>query len=310
MSRFIEIDDNPVPDGAEAMEFSAPDGARLRGGFFPVDNARATVVLMTGWPEFIEKYFEVIEDLRARKFNVAMMDWRGQGLSDRKSAPKIKWRKFFHLLMSDLRHFMELHVKARFNGPYILMTHSMGGMSALLLLASGYPAFERAVLCAPMTRLLREPHNKITDFISGLAVIFGAAAIPVIRKRDHAEHFEGNIFTSDPVRHARFRQLLHTAPEAANKAPTYGWVNAAIKASYSIHRPHALDGIKTPTLIITAGKERQIDGTDHAVIAAANPNIRLKTVPGSLHEIMMEQDEMRTAYFDAFDEFVEPIFQP
>ena len=39
--------------------------------------------MFPGRAEFIEKYFEVVRDARARGFAVAMLDWRGQGLSER-----------------------------------------------------------------------------------------------------------------------------------------------------------------------------------------------------------------------------------
>ncbi len=309
MSRFIEIDGNPVPAGAQAIEFATPDGVSLRGAFFPADNPRGTIVLVTGWSEFIEKYFETIEDLRARQLNVAMMDWRGQGLSDRKSPVQTKWRGYFRTLGDDLRFFTETHVKSRFAGPYFLMTHSMGGLPALMLLATGYPAFERAVLCAPMTRLFPEPQNRITGIAATFVSTIGLAAKQVARTTDHADVFDGNIFTSDARRHARFRDLRLAASEAANDAPTYGWVNAAIKGSAIIHAPGALDGIETPVLIITAGEEKQIDGADHANIAAANEQISHTTIPGALHEIMMERDELRAAYFEAFDAFVAPALR-
>ncbi len=45
--------------------------------------ARGTCVLLNGQTEFIEKYFEVIDELRGRGFAVATMDWRGQGGSSR-----------------------------------------------------------------------------------------------------------------------------------------------------------------------------------------------------------------------------------
>jgi hypothetical protein len=40
---------------------------------------RGTVCVFHGRGEFIEKYFEVVADLRRRGFAVATMDWRGQG---------------------------------------------------------------------------------------------------------------------------------------------------------------------------------------------------------------------------------------
>jgi Serine aminopeptidase, S33 len=44
---------------------------------------RGTVAVLGGWGEFIEKYFEAAGELLSRDFAVAMMDWRGQGGSDR-----------------------------------------------------------------------------------------------------------------------------------------------------------------------------------------------------------------------------------
>lgn len=314
MSRFIEIENNPVPEGAQAIEFAAPigndaTGARLRGAFFAAENARGTVVLVTGWSELIEKYFETVDDLRARRLNVAMMDWRGQGLSDRKSVEQSNWSGYFETLRNDLRYFTENHVKSKFPGPYILMTHSMGGMAGLMLLASGYPAFERAVLCAPMTRLFREPQNRVTHLAAALMSAIGFAGKQVARGKDHADVFEGNIFTSDETRHARFRDLRLALGESSNDAPTYGWVNAAMKASAAIHAPGALDGVETPTLIISAGEEKQIDASDHERIADANPNIKHETISGGLHEIMMERDDLRATYFEAFDAFVAPVLK-
>ena len=61
-------------------------GADLRAARFaaaPDVPARGVCVLLNGQTEFIEKYFEVIDELRGRGFAVATMDWRGQGDSGR-----------------------------------------------------------------------------------------------------------------------------------------------------------------------------------------------------------------------------------
>ena len=62
-------------------------GASLAGGPVrrprPMLPARGVCVLLNGQTEFIEKYFEVIDELRGRGFAVATMDWRGQGGSSR-----------------------------------------------------------------------------------------------------------------------------------------------------------------------------------------------------------------------------------
>ena len=61
-----------------------PDGVSLRfARFAPPAGRRGTVCIFPGRTEWIEKYFETVRDLRNRGFAVALLDWRGQGLSDR-----------------------------------------------------------------------------------------------------------------------------------------------------------------------------------------------------------------------------------
>src|ERR1700748_470687 len=62
------------------------DGVRLRAarvGAAPGRPSRGVCSLLNGQTEFIEKYFEVIDELRGRGFSVVTFDWRGQGGSDR-----------------------------------------------------------------------------------------------------------------------------------------------------------------------------------------------------------------------------------
>ena len=153
MTDFIRIRSNPAPAG-EPFDFRGADNACLRAGLFPAPAARGTVVLMAGRSEFIEKYFEVIGELQQRGFNVATMDWRGQGLSDRLLPVREKGHiADFRSFRADLMRFSEEVAMQRFAGPYVLLTHSMGGAPALQILGDGYDRFACAVLCAPMTRL-------------------------------------------------------------------------------------------------------------------------------------------------------------
>ena len=56
-SRFVEIEGNPIPARAEVGLHKMRDGKMLRGGvFYPECTPRGTLVLMTGYSEFIEKF--------------------------------------------------------------------------------------------------------------------------------------------------------------------------------------------------------------------------------------------------------------
>ena len=80
------LESNPIPAGAVAGTIVANDGVALRFARFPatVGQALGTICLFQGRTECIEKYFEVVGDLRRRGFGVATLDWRGQGGSERR----------------------------------------------------------------------------------------------------------------------------------------------------------------------------------------------------------------------------------
>ena len=73
--KLISIPANPVPEGATVGTVKTPDGALLRfARFAPPPGRKVTLCVFPGRAEFIEKYFEVVRDARARGFAVAIVD--------------------------------------------------------------------------------------------------------------------------------------------------------------------------------------------------------------------------------------------
>ncbi|MEI9901544.1 MAG: hypothetical protein WDN31_17105 [Hyphomicrobium sp.] len=64
------LDSNPVPEGAFVGSILASDGVRLRYAYWRATGRRqrGTICLFQGRTEAIEKYFEVIGELRERGF--------------------------------------------------------------------------------------------------------------------------------------------------------------------------------------------------------------------------------------------------
>ena len=71
--------------GAEARWLTASDGVRLRAVVWR-GGRQGTAVIFPGRTEFAEKYGRVAGELVARGLSVLVIDWRGQGLSDRHPA--------------------------------------------------------------------------------------------------------------------------------------------------------------------------------------------------------------------------------
>lgn len=308
---FISIPQNLIPEGGEGFYFEGADGAQLRGAYFPASAPRGNIVLLNGRCEFIEKYFEVIEELRQRGLNVAAMDWRGQGLSARLLPDGMKGHiDNFQTYTDDLRIFIEKYAAPRFNsGPKLIMTHSMGGLPTLRLLAGGYDYFDRAVLCAPMTRLaLPGPTQLFARTASAMLSAAGGGGMAIAGVKEDSRSFEGNALTSDAKRHERFRLIQEAEPAACIAAPTYGWMNAAMNAMEDIYKPGRLNPLKTPVLIISAEHDRLVSTEAHHALAQAYDLIDNVVVEGALHEILMERDEFRATYWKYFDHFTAPLF--
>lgn len=234
------------------------------------------------------------------------MDWRGQGLSERALEDQRAGHVGdFGAFQSDLSRFVETIVKPRLPGPYVLLTHSMGGLPALRLLADGDATFAAAALCAPMTRLFEHPLKRLgVRMLARGASRFGAERAKIVGVREFSIEFEGNALTSDLARHTRFRELQEARPEAAIRQPTYGWLRAATDAMDDIHKKGRFARLRTPTLLVSAGADEIVRSSDHSTIAAASPLIEIVTVDGALHEIMMERDEFRDRYWAAVDAFL------
>src|SRR5882724_1840705 len=150
---LIALAKNPVPSGATTGYFDCPGKLKLRFARWQATRGpqRGTVCLFQGRGEFIEKYFEVVADLRRRGFGVATMDWRGQGGSERALTNPCKgYVRSFAEYDQDLAHFMKEIVLPDCQPPFIALAHSMGGH--ILLRNATLPGswFSRMVLSAPM----------------------------------------------------------------------------------------------------------------------------------------------------------------
>jgi lysophospholipase len=132
-----------------------PDGVTLRfARWAPPAGRKGTVCLFTGRAEFIEKYFETVRDLRSRGFAVAMIDWRGQGLSERAlSNPLRGYVRTFDDYSVDLATFVQDVVLPDCPPPVFALAHSMGASILLRAAHEGHRWFDRMVLLAPMIGL-------------------------------------------------------------------------------------------------------------------------------------------------------------
>jgi|CXWK01.1.fsa_nt_gi lysophospholipase len=311
--KLVSIAINPVPSGADVLIFKGYDGSDLRAALWEptLGPVRGTVCIFPGRGEYIEKYFEVIADLRRRGYAVAILDWRGQGGSVRKlSNPRKGHVVGFTEYDRDLARFMADVVMKSVPPPYIALAHSMGGNILLRNAQDPQSPFERMVLVSPMIEIHENQtgnSRRVTRLYAETVGNIGLATTYVKGGDDQPEEaleFEGNVLTSDFVRWSRNKAVLEAAPELALGSPTVGWLKSALRSCAMLQSPDYPKYVTVPMLLFAAGADHVVSPRaieDFAVELKIGGHILM---PGSRHEILQENDAIRQRFWAAFDAYM------
>jgi lysophospholipase len=310
---LVATTSDPIPDSAKVEFLETTDGTRLRvARFDPSGQPRGTVVLMQGRTEFIEKYFEVIGDLLSRRFAVATLDWRGQGLSDRPLANRQKGHvgDFAHFI-DDLQWALEHYVRPNFPSPYVALSHSMGGNIALRHLAQHPGVFEAACFSAPMWGIGKtERPGFAMRLVAGVGCAVGLSTSYLLGREgnfDPDSPFEGNVLTSDRERYDRFMAQLRAEPALALGSPTFCWARQALASIDALHAVGFAEAIRTPIRVCSAGADALVSVAAQSAIANRLPNAKQVVLTGARHELLMEVDAIRDDTLAQFDELIAEV---
>jgi lysophospholipase len=310
---LVALAKNPVPSGAATGFFKGHDGVNLRFARWEATRGprRGTVCVFHGRGEFVEKYFEVVADLRRRGFAVATMDWRGQGGSERLVAnPRKGHVRSFADFDRDLARFMTEIVLPDCQPPYIALAHSMGGNILLRNASLSGSWFSRMVLSAPMIAIapkqlgFRPPVPRLYAEIM-CALALGSLYAPW-GSDDALEQapFEGNELTSDRERYRRNCAVIQAAPHLGLGSPTIAWLRAALRSIARTAAPDYPLQVQVPLLLFAAGMDTVVSATHIEEFG-----VRLKVgthvlIPQARHEILQETDEVRKDFWAAFDAYL------
>lgn len=299
-NRFVDVAGNLPPQGAEIVWFDGSAGRRLRACVAPAlssSKPRGTVIVCPGRTEFIEKYFEVGRELQQMGFAVVILDWPGQGLSDRLLPDSKKGHiDTFETFMAALAKGLAA-LGDRLPRPYVSLAHSMGGAIALAAIVEDLVKVEAAAFCAPMWGI-KSP-------VLGMRYLVWAMRATG-RSGDYAmqpgppERFENNIVTHDKRRWELQRALIDAKPDLELGPVTWGWLGASLDIFSTFSKPKLLSRVKVPVFVASAGEEKLIDNAATARVASRLQDCEHIVVEGAMHEILMETDDRREEFWDGF----------
>ncbi len=300
----------PIPPGAHVAPLVADDGTELRAArWCPTEATRGTVVVLNGRTEYIEKYLETVSEVLQRGFCAATLDWRGQGMSER-ALPK-RWKghvERFDLYQQDVDALLASVVEPHCPKPWVLLAHSMGGNIGLHALHRLPGVFERAIFSAPMWGLGagRNLPGVLRAIVSlGVTAGGGAWALRTGPKGVDplGASFEGNGLTGDRERYESMNEQLRDEPELTVGAPTLRWIQEATASIDRLHAPGFPEAIQTPVCVCTPGADGIVSQAAQAELAARLPRGAAHRFEGARHEILLELDRYRKAFWERFDAF-------
>ena len=306
--KVFPTDVNQLPVGGVCYDVTTQDGVRLRSVAVRQARAKATVIILGGRAEYVERYFETVNDLSARGMAVVCFDWRGQGGSQRLLANPLRgYVKSFADYDKDLEAIIGLAQRLDYPKPYYALAHSTGGQ-VLLRALRDKNWFARAVISAPLMdfRYGRWP-LPVVRVLNFLMVVFGFGWVFLPgygRGPLRRDEFENNPLTSDRGRWNRDMETLEMAPQLGIGGPTYGWLRAAMKSFDDLRRWPRGKGPVCPTMIVAAGQDRVVDTAATREFVGRVPGFTFLTIDDSRHEILMENNMIRAKFFAAFDTFL------
>jgi len=284
-----------APPAGRAVWLRASDGIRLRAAHWP--GQRGTVLLLPGRTEYIEKYGLVVSDLAREGWGALVIDWRGQGLSDRLAEdPALGHVGTFADYQRDLAALLEA-AQTLATGPMPVIAHSMGGCIALRAMCDGLrpPA---AAFSAPMWGLAQTRTMRM-----GIAAM---ARLARPMRRDHgylpttgpeyglpSMEFSDNPLTRDLAQFTRMQAQIRENPALALGGPSLRWGGAALSEMAALAR---LPAPPVRAVIGLGDNERIVNPQAIRLRVKDWPQAELIDYPQAEHELLMESPRVRTDF--------------
>ena len=98
--------------------------------------------------------------------------------------------------------------------------------------------------------------------------------------------------------------MLRAEPRLGLGPATVDWMRQAVASMDLIFEPGWPEAIETPICICTPGDDQIVSRPAQEELAPRLPLAELHRFEGALHELLIERDELRDAFWERFDAFV------
>ena len=290
----------------EVKTLQNPKGLKIRWAKMSrQEKALGTILLLQGRTEDIEKYREVIYDLYLKKYNVVTLDWVGQGGSDHLSKVSSEYGHLddFDSLRRDLELLLSQDEVKSYIGsqPLFIIAHSMGANVATLFLQKNPEMVDKAALVSPMYDIITKPFPEwLALYVLKILELVGLGDDKAIMSPEFSPSEANNVTTSKIRRDLAFNERVGNKKHLVGP-PTNSYGRAALEATRMVKEN--ANKIKTPVLMFQAGVDKIVETKGQDEVCNLMQDCRKILYKNGMHELMMEQDYIRTDLFDKVDKF-------
>ncbi len=297
------------PDNWQEDSFTSDQGKKIRYGHAEPDGEKkGTVIITTGYADFMESYYETVHEYLDRGYAVWMMDWAGQGGSEKKRDDATK-AQLLTDHVADLHKFRNEIAEVADDKPVFLSTHSMGGQIALRYVMDHEKDFDFAILAAPLVDFhLKGVARGVLEAAFKAAVDLGLGNHTIgggrkgITRQILAERRK--LRKEDPVRMDLHRTFFMMNQQLRAEDPTFGLIDSLLESTSRLKQEEVLQGIKTHILFGIAGNDDVVDNDSIHHAVEHIPNAVFGVIDGATHDLWHERQSLRLEWWAIVDGFL------
>lgn len=271
----------------------------------PPVTSRATILILTGYGESAEAWFETVSNLTVRGFTVWVLERQGQGGSER-STP---WRDLGHADSFDpdvalVRAMVNGVIRPGPSAPLVLIGHSEGGLVGLRAAQKGV-AMDGLVLSSPAFGLNTLPRSraefaKFTPAMRFLRLGWIRTPDQTGWRREGPDGFQSGL-THDAERGKVQAAWMLANPDLRMGGRSLGWFAAFFDSSEAAAQDVRRTAV--PTLLLDAGKDRMVTAGPQVRLCKAMADCSERRFPDAGHDLHLESDAVRQAWLTAIIDF-------
>jgi len=285
-----------APDNGVAHWTYAVDGTRLRVGIWKSGiQGKGTILVFPGRTEYIEKYGRTVSDLVKLRHSVLVVDWRGQGLSDRATNDPMTG----HVVrFSDYQKDVSAMIKAAADldmpKPWFMIGHSLGACIGLRALIEGL-SVSACAFTSPMWSIKLPAIKRAAAWpLSWAAQSLGKGQVyaPGTTGSSYvlSTSFEDNRLTSDPEMYQYFIRQAKTLTDHQIGGPSMGWLFETLKETSALSKKQSP---KVPCLALAGTNDELVEISTVGKRMAHWPGGKFEQIQDAKHDLLSEVSAVR-----------------